>query len=304
MAKKANKRLVSAVIRVNEELEQAFSLRQPLISRIEELMGAGTTIVTLFMSFWAEESQMEDIDAEMLENVLASIDPPPKRLVLVINAPGGQATAAERIVNVCKSYSGGSFEVLVPHMAKSAATLVCFGASKIHISKTAELGPVDPQVFYRNEQNAVGWISADEYIRSYENLMDQATSGKAKRIEPLLQQLQRYDARYIEQLRSARDLSDKISVRLLKSSMMSGKSDEDIKRSIKMFLSQEETRNHGRMITFDEAKSCGLKVSMLELGTELWNAIWELYIRSNTTFRRKGKCKLIETSGSSFTGSA
>ena len=56
------------------------------------------------------------------------------------------------------------------------------------------------------------------------------------------------------------------------------------------------------MITFEEAKACGLKVAMLELGTPLWDTIWELYMRSSVIFRRKGTYKLVECASASFTG--
>lgn len=70
-----------------------------------------------------------------------------KGLIIMINSPGGDGLAAERIINVCRSYSGtGEYQVIVPGKAKSAATMVCFGASAIYMSPTSELGPVDPQI--------------------------------------------------------------------------------------------------------------------------------------------------------------
>src|ERR1700693_5738970 len=98
-------------------------------------------------------------------------------------------------------------------MAKSAATMICFGAEAIHMSRTGELGPVDPQLSYRNDQGVDRQISASEYVRSYENLLEDACSGKSAKIEPYLQQLARYDSRLVEQLRSAQALSSDISVR-------------------------------------------------------------------------------------------
>jgi len=146
-------------------------------------------------------------------------------------------------------------------MAKSAATMICFGASKIHVSKTAELGPVDPQVPYwgdgveQTEDNA-NWISAEEYVRSYDKLVESASDGKAKRLEPFIQQLSRFDARFIEQLRSIQKLSSDICVRLLKSSMMKRKSEASIRKSIDPFLTQKRKSSHGRMINYEEAEEC------------------------------------------------
>lgn len=140
-------------------------------------------------------------------------------------------------------------------------------------------------------------ISAEEYVRSYEQLMDRATSGKAKRIEPILQELMHYDARYIEQLRSWQALAESISVKLLKSGMMAKYSEADIKKRIRAFLVQKQTRSHGRMITMAEAMKCGLNVSKIELRSELWNWIWELYVRADYVV--SGRCsKIMESSAS------
>jgi len=269
-------------------------LRQQLIKRLERKFDA--KVVTLFTSFVRPTGMISDSDAEMLESLLA-VEHAKGKLILVLNSPGGQGLAAERIVNVCRAYAGTTFEVLVPHMAKSAATMICFGSERIHMGRTAELGPVDPQVPYKDDKGNEHWTSADEYVRSYEQLFAEASSGKATRIEPHLQQLNRYDARFVEQLRSAQKLSEDISVRLLKVSMMKGKSDDEIRKAIEVFLSQKKTNAHGRMITPDEAKSCGLQIEPIDLHSEVWNTLWELYVRSNHVV--SANCsKVIESSSS------
>jgi hypothetical protein len=288
--------------KVQQEATQHPDLRRHLIEKIEGLTGA--KIIAFFTSFRNERAQIEDRDAEILESILAA-EHDNGRLLMILNSPGGQALAAERIVNVCRSYTANKFEVLVPHMAKSAATMICFGASLIHMSPTAELGPVDPQVpFYMDgadpDSDPPVWISAEEYIRSYDNLISRASSGKAKRLEPFLQQLSRYDDRHIERLRSVQKLSEDISVRLLSSLMMKGKAERTIRKSIEVFLSQTRTSSHGRMINHDEAKKCGLKVKSVDLKSELWQLVWELFIRADWALEQRGRLKLLETSVSAL----
>jgi hypothetical protein len=288
----------SPFIKVVQETNQSPELRKHLIKKLGDLFQA--KVISYFTSFNRERAQINDEDAEMLESVLSS-EHDGGKLVLVVNSPGGQALAAERIANVCRAYSANNFEVLVPHMAKSAATLICFGASIIHLSKTSELGPVDPQIAYRPDNagpdDPPTWISAEEYIRSYDKLISSATSGKAKRIEPFLQQLARYDARYIERLRSLQNLSGDISVRLLKSLMMPRKSERAIRDAIDVFLSQTRTRLHGRMINYKEASDCGLKTNLLDLRSEKWQVAWELFVRSDWSVSHNCD-KIIETSQS------
>ena len=53
-------------------------------------------------------------------------------LAVMINSPGGSGLAAERIINVLRSYSGtGEYWAIDPAKAKSAATMVCLGVCRI-----------------------------------------------------------------------------------------------------------------------------------------------------------------------------
>ncbi len=281
----------SAFARVNREALQSWELRKHLIEKIEgRLQGK---VLVYFTSFTTEKAMITDSDAEMIENLL-SAEHTGGKVFLVLSSAGGLALAAERIVNVCRAYSKDRFEVIVPHMAKSAATLICFGASRVHMSATSELGPVDPQLKYVNDAQQEVWISAAEYVRSYDELMDKAISGKAKRLETLVQQLARYDARHIEQLKSAQTLAKSISVKLLKSGMMSRAAVRTIERKINPFLLQEQTRAHGRMISAKECKECGLEVKDIPLQSEVWSWLWELYVRADLVVSSRQQ-KIIET---------
>jgi hypothetical protein len=288
-----NQRSIWAVM--SDEVNQAPPARQALIRKLEGIF-KGFTVITYFTSFDSETGVIADADAEVMEEMLAC-RPVKGPVMLIIDSPGGDAMAAERIANVCRQYSGGEFEVIVPHMAKSAATMICFGASKIHMGPTGELGPVDPQIPQHSDRGGLLWISADEILRSYDTLME--TAGKdpnVLRVEPYLQQLQRYDSRRIEQIRSARKLSRDISIKLLQGSQMKGVSESDIEAKIKIFLQQEHMSAHGRRIGLDEAQVCGLKIQGLELDSETWKTIWALYRRSS--YRVSGTedtVKLMET---------
>jgi len=288
--------VVSPWSRLSQEVNQSWDLRKVLIEKIEGRLKA--KVIVYFTALSEEEAMISDIDAEMIENIL-SAEHSGGKVALVLNSMGGSGLAAERIVNVCRAYSNGQFEVIVPHSAKSAATMICFGASRIQMSCTAELGPVDPQVKYINDMGKKLWISAAEYVRSYENLMNSATSGKAKRLETLIQQLSRYDARHIEQLKSAQVLSESISVKSLKSGMMSRLSEDKIREKIEPFLIQAQTISHGRMISMNEAKKCGLKVQEIKLQSVLWHQLWELYVRASWVVLTRS-LKILESNSTSL----
>jgi hypothetical protein len=128
--------------------------------------------------------------------------------------------------------------------------------------------------------------------------MKAACNGGAKRIEPYLQQLGRFDARHIERLRSIQNLSKDISVRLLHSLMMKGKAETKIIKSIEPFLAQTRKSAHGRMINLSEAKACGLKIKLIDMNSEQWHSVWELFVRSDWAVTHSCN-KVMETSNTS-----
>lgn len=200
---------------------------------------------------------------------------------------------AERIVNICRTFGGGSFTVVAPKMAKSAATMICFGAKSILMSATSELGPVDPQVPIQDESGKVLYYqAAHEVIEAYNDLMKKANTTTG-RVEPYLQQLARIDARDVRRIISAQKLADNITVKSLKSGCLSKISEKEIRIKIKQFLEPKHTISHGRPIYPDVVKKCGLPVEVIETTSELWKSIWSLYIRVNHFVSSTAASKVI-----------
>jgi hypothetical protein len=79
------------------------------------------------------------------------------------------------------------------------------------MSKTAELGPIDPQI-----KVAEGvYYAAHEIIESYNDLVTKANKTKGN-LDPYLQQLYRFDATQIRWIKSAQDLSKSIAISVLR----------------------------------------------------------------------------------------
>lgn len=280
--------------KISTEQVQAHPTRQPLFIKLEKLLKR--PVVTFFTSF-RFPVMIDDSDASMLEGVLQKMDLS-NGLVLVISSPGGDGLAAERIINVCKSYSGtGEFWALVPSKAKSAATMVCFGASKILLGATSELGPIDPQVAMQGSEGPKRF-SVCNIVESYRDLFSRAVREKGN-LQPYLQQLSNYDEREIKEMQRAIELSEDIAVRALKSGMMSGASDANIKRKIEMFLTPKKKKAHGRSISVEEAIACGLNVERVNIRGELWDAVYELFLRTDN-FVSNHASKCVETRDLSF----
>ncbi len=277
-----------------EEQSQAHPTRVNLYSKIEEYFKK--KVLCYYTSF-SHPVMVDDADAAMIEAVLQKTDLT-KGLLMIISSPGGDGLAAERIINICRSYTpDGNYSVLVPDKAKSAATMVCFGSQEIYMSKTSELGPVDPQLTI-SENGQRKRFSVCNVIESYRELFEGAANATGH-LEPFLQQLQRYDAREIKEYEDAVALAQDISIRSLASGMMKGATNKDIEKKISVFLTPKQKRSHGRPIYHDEALHCGLKINLLEVTSEIWGVITELNMRLDN-FVNNHAVKCIETLDRSF----
>jgi len=259
------------------EHAQSPETRQSLFEPIQKELD-GRALVTLFTSFQYNVA-LDDTDADMLQSVLQQNDLS-SGLVLMLHTPGGDGLAAERIVNICKAYSGtGDFWVLVPGKAKSAGTIIALGASKILMSTSSELGPVDPQIF-RNENGRTKVFSAHSLVSGYDKLFAEATSATGP-MEPYLLQLSNYDVREINSYRSLINLAEDIAVKMLAAGAMNGVDTAEIQKRVKIFLDPDAgTLSHGRPIFAAEASGTGLPIEVLDVKSELWENIYELYARS------------------------
>jgi len=189
----------------------------------------------------------------------------------------------------------------VPGKAKSAATMICFGASKLIMGKTSELGTIDPQL--TTSKNGIARrFSVYNVVKSYDDLFLKAVNEKGN-LQPYLQQLANYDEREIKEFRAALSLSEDIAIRALASGMMNGMSDDDIKNKIKIFLTPESTKIHGRPIYGNEALSCGLGVELKDVKDKFWNLVYELYIRTDNFVSTTRIAKCIESKNYSFVAS-
>ena len=288
---------VSIHKQIFSERGQAPSTRIEAIQEVEKYL-SGRTLVTFFTSFGGSVG-IEDEDCDMLQSVLQHTDCT-NGLVVMVNSPGGDGLAAERIVNTCRAYSGtNDYWVVVPGKAKSAATIMCMGASKIMMGLPSELGPVDPQIF-RREGDTFKQFSAYSLVSGYEKLFKGAVRTKGN-LEPYIQQLQKFDVRDINKYKDLIKLSEDIAVKVLKSGTMRKKTKADIRKNIKIFLDPTAgTITHSRSINRDEARSCGLNIEDMNVHSPEWLTIYELYARTDVFVDSAIATKAVESREDAF----
>ena len=90
--------------------------------------------------------QIADDVVRIIYNHLKDLDiEAGEKVDLFLHSLGGSGIVPWKLVNLIREFSE-NFEVIVPHKAYSAATLIALGANKIVMHRMGELGPVDPKV--------------------------------------------------------------------------------------------------------------------------------------------------------------
>lgn len=212
-----------------------------------------------------------------------------ENLDLIIHSGGGVGVTAEKIVEMFRQHCTKEFRVIVPNMAKSAATMIALGADKIVMGYCSELGPIDAQITILIS-GVPQQLSAQSFIDARNNLIKQLNSANEKERIGYLQQLasSTMEPAFINecgrQLNFANDMVKKCLPSHMLKHKFAGKSSRWYKikaNSIAKNLSSANKRfQHGRMIGVDEADKLGLNIEKLEKENKLWNLYWELYVRA------------------------
>lgn len=283
------------LMRVINEISSNSVIRQELMQKLEEKTKRRLVI---YVSSFANHpaALVNDGDAEIIENIMRAYGHI-ENLDLLIHSPGGFAESAERIIQVIYTYCD-DLRVIVPKQAKSAATMIAMGASKILMSDTSEIGPIDPQIIYGN----VGQIAVQSIIKAYNQIKNEITTkqSKGENYDAELVQLSKIDPILLRESQKHMDLAKDIAIKLLNKKMFAKKPIE--KEDVEKFLDDSETFSHGRLISWKTAKDkLGLKIMHKDKFDDEWKLIWEIYIRTTTAINQHRFAKLIEDKNHSLT---
>lgn len=112
---------------------------------LQQIIDAHEISKTYNIVFLYDEGGMIESDADSIYAAVTAF-PEKKPILLVLHSTGGYIEPAYLIGKLLNEYSEGPLNIVVPRRAKSAATLVCCAASRIHMGSLSELGPIDPQL--------------------------------------------------------------------------------------------------------------------------------------------------------------
>jgi ClpP class serine protease len=276
---------------LNVNLDQ-LAKRQKQIAELEQALtakyNAPNRLMTYVMRFGHSRTSMHTSDIPNIEALLKSITGT-EQINLLIHSPGGDGTITEKIVDMCRAHLAGAnpkLRVIVPNIAKSAATILALGTDQIIMGYTSELGPIDPQVPVI-VSGIPQYVSAFAFVEARDKLMAKIAEATIKK-QPtvgLLTQLAGLNVPFIDEMENQMAFAEKTAINLLNKYMLvpihkkAATRKKNAKTIAQKLLSKKLFPIHGHYINGQTAKDMGLEVELLDREDPLWKLIWDYYIR-------------------------
>ncbi len=250
--------------------------RQRVIKEIEEALtarhGAGNRVISYIFRFGHPRSMMTSNDIPSFADVLNSVTGA-EQINVILHSPGGDATVVEKMVDMCRSHVSGPkarLRVIVPNVAKSAATVLALGSDAILMGYCSELGPIDPQVQIA-VSGVLQWVSALAFVDSRDRLMQaiEDATTKGKPTVGLLQQLAGLNIPFTQEMENWIDFAKKTAANLLDKYMLRPKFVDEAERKRKAeeiaekLLSKQLFPVHGQFIDAATAQKLDLEIELL-----------------------------------------
>ncbi|MBA9002260.1 SDH family Clp fold serine proteinase [Thermomonospora cellulosilytica] len=200
---------------------------------------------------------------------------PDQDLHLLLCSPGGDGEVAVRLARLAQA-SCRRFCVVIPDIAKSAATILALGAHEIVMGPSSDLGPIDPQIFIPDR----GFVSAKEVIAAVNSaLSDVESRPNTDQIHAMLLGSGAIDATIFQFAQSALGRADDIALQAL--SANPDRTPEEAKELAARVTDQlvHDPQMHSAVVGATEAKAMGLPIRELDAQCEEWQEIWRIWTR-------------------------
>lgn len=235
--------------------------RQELIRQYEGVTGARLIVMI---------DQVFEYGVTLIEELVMGASPT-QPMHLMLSSPGGDGEVAVRLVRSMQSRCS-TLTIIVPDMAKSAATIMCLGADELLMGPAADLGPVDPQLQVND-----GLVGARD--------IEQAVSSAEERVQAAPEAFPLYaslladvNMLMVEQARSAKARSYDLIGEALACSGRSSRGRSKLIEKLKASL-VDDAVVHGATLGPSQAKKLGLPVKEADLNSEEWKLIWSLWTK-------------------------
>jgi len=177
-------------------------------------------------------------------------------LDLFLHTPGGDIAATESIVNYLHQMFGNDIRAIIPQIAMSAGTMTACSCKQILMARHSNLGPIDPHL-----RGMPAYGVKQEFERACKEV-----AQDADRIPIWQAIISRYGPAFLSQCENAILWSKAFVEKQLEQVMFQGDAfaQQKSRKIVRKLTDYRGNKTHSRHIHFDELKSMGLKVSLIE----------------------------------------
>lgn len=214
-------------------------------------------------------------------------------LDLILHTPGGSIAATESLVDYLHKIFGNDIRAIVPQIAMSAGTMIACSCKEIMMARHSNLGPIDPQF-----GNLPAYGVKQEFDRACKEVrLDQSKI-------PIWQSIiGRYGPTFLSQCENAIDWSKEFVEWQLEHVMFEGEPQAKAiaKKIVRKLTDYRGNKTHQRHIHFEELKSMGLRVSLIEDDQNLQDVVLTVHHCFMHSLMNTPAFKMIENhKGSAF----
>lgn len=270
-------------------------LRRKYLKELSEHTGRA---VIVYASAWMDKA---GVSADALSINLGDIrglmeaasNTKERELDLILHSPGGQAEAAESMVEYLRTQFD-HIRVFVPVAAMSAATMVALSADEIVMGAHSQLGPIDPQFTLftpEGPRTSPGQAILDQF-----DLAKDDCATNPGHLAAWLPVLRSYLPGLIAQCRHARELSEQYVENWLTRFMFDKDPDgaDKAKKAAAWFADFTYFRSHGRRVSREDARGLDLNVTDLEDDQALQDKVLTAHHGVQLTLGGTPTLKIIE----------
>jgi Serine dehydrogenase proteinase len=274
---------------------ERFTHRQSLLRKMEGKTGRPIIVYAANINVANIPNSLDHSDitpfADLTRTIKGNV------IDVLIQSPGGLAEAAERIVHLLRARFS-SVRFIIPHSAFSAATMLATSADELVLDDTSALGPIDPQIQFRDPQTGQTTIVPTQAI--LEGFENAKTDIKADPdvLGVYLPLLNKLDLALFEVCKNANKLAESLVTEWLKTYLLKDEANPEARaKEITEYLSKHKDRlSHGRPITLRIIKE-ELKITRvvdLKDDAELRDIVGELWAEVEWFVEATGTAKFFE----------
>jgi len=209
-----------------------------------------------------------------------------KGLDLFLHTPGGEIAATESLVDYLHQMFGKDIRCFIPQLAMSGGTMIACACKEIIMGKQSNIGPIDPQI---------DGIPVHGVITEFKDAIKCVKRHPSSL--PIWQIIiGKYYPAFLGECSKVAELSSEIVVKWLTEIMFFD--DEQAENKAKQVATNlnnhTDTKIHARHIHAEEAKSFGLKITMMEEDPELQDLVLTIHHAYMHTFSNVPATKIIE----------